>query len=369
MVVRGGYGIYYNTSSYLTFANYMAQQSPLSTSLSVQNSLINPLTLADGFNVAPNITTNTFAIDPNFRVGYSQNWQLSVQRDLPAALMMTATYSGVKGTRAAQAFLPNTYPAGVLKPCPTCISGYTYLASNGNSTREAGALQVRRRLHNGFTATVTYTYSKSIDDAAGLGGRVGTSVMAQDWLHLNAERGLSSFDQRHLANIQLQYTSGMGVGGGTLLSGWRGRVIKDWTFTDAITLGSGLPLTPTYLSAVRGTGSTGSIRPDYTGLPVYDAPPGAFLNPLAYTAPAAGQWGNAGRYSIIGPSQFTMKASMSRTFRLSDRFTANLRIDATNPLNHVTYPSWNTTVNSPQFGLATQGNPMRSVQTTLRVTF
>ena len=57
----------------------MAQQSPLSKSLSVQNSLLNPLTLANGFNATPGMTPNTFAIDPDFRIGNAQNWQVSAQ--------------------------------------------------------------------------------------------------------------------------------------------------------------------------------------------------------------------------------------------------------------------------------------------------
>jgi predicted CXXCH cytochrome family protein len=40
-----------------------------------------------------------------------------------------------------------------------------------------------------------------------------------------------------------------------------------------------MPLTPIYFTAVRGTGVTGSIRPQYTGAPVYTAPAGFFLNP------------------------------------------------------------------------------------------
>ena len=81
-LVRAGYGLYYNTSIYQAIATQMAQQSPLSKSLSVQNSPANPLTLANGFNASPSTTTNTFAIDPNFRTGYSHNWSLSVQQDL-----------------------------------------------------------------------------------------------------------------------------------------------------------------------------------------------------------------------------------------------------------------------------------------------
>ena len=172
----------------------MAQQSPLSKSLSVQNSPANPLTLANGFNASPSTTTNTFAIDPNFRVGYSQNWQLSVQQDLAGSMVVTATYLGIKGTRAAQVFLPNTYPAGAVNPCPACPAGYAYMTSNGNSTREAGQVQLRRRLHNGFTASLQYTFAKAIDDAA-LGGRgQGGQVIAQNWLNLSG--GARAFEFR-----------------------------------------------------------------------------------------------------------------------------------------------------------------------------
>jgi len=393
-VVRAGYGIYDDTSVYQPTALQLAQQAPLSKSLSVQNSTACPLTLAIGFNDCSSITANTFAVDPNFRVGYAQNWQLAVQRDLPASLQLTATYLGIKGTRGAQEFLPNTFPTGATNPCPSCPSGFAYLTSNGNSTREAGQIQLRRRLHNGFTATLQYTFSKSIDDDSSLGGQgallssqstsssssaagatasAGTgqsaSTIAQNWLDLNAERGRSNFDQRHLLNVQMQYTSGMGVGGGTLMRGWRGELFKEWTFVTQITTGSGLPQTPIYLAAVSGTGVTGSIRPDYTGAPIYAAPSGLFLNPAAYTAPLSGQWGSAGRNSITGPGQFTLNASMARTFRLRDRFNLDLRIDSTNLLNHVTFTTWNTTVNSTQFGLPTTANPMRSMQTTLRLRF
>lgn len=86
-----------------------------------------------------------------------------------------------------------------------------------------------------------------------------------------------------------QYTTGMGLGGGTLLSGWKGALTKEWTFLSQITAGSGFPQTPIYLAAVPGTGVTGSIRPSYTGASIYAAPPGYFLNRAAYTAPQPGQ--------------------------------------------------------------------------------
>jgi hypothetical protein len=392
LVIRAGYGIYRDTSVYQTIATQMAQQFPLSKSLSVQNSAANPLTLANGFNASPASTPNTFGIDPNYRVGYAQNWQVSIQRDLPGSLQLTATYLGIKGTHGTQEFLPNTYPFGAVNPCPACPAGYAYLTSNGNSTREAGQIQLRRRLHSGFTATIQYTFAKAIDDDAVLGGLGASSstpnaaqalptpgaaaassqrnlMIAQNWLDLSSERSRSSFDQRHLLSVQIQYTTGMGIAGGTLLNGWKGALFKGWMFTSTIAAGSGLPLTPVYLAPVEGTGVTSALRPNYTGASVYDAPPGLSLNPAAYAAPRPGQWGNAGRNSITGPAQFSLNASVGRTFRLSDRLNGDLRIDSTNPLNHVTFPSWNTTFGSAQFGLPLTANAMRSLTTGFIVRF
>jgi len=370
MVVRAGYGIYYNTSFYQPLALQMAQQAPLSKSLSVANTAANPLSLANGFIPSSTTTQNTFAIDPNLRAGYSHNWNLSVQRDLPGSLVATVTYLGIKGTRGMQMFLPNTYPLGADNPCPSCPAGFLYVTSNGNSTRESGQAQLRRRLHNGLMASVQYTFAKAIDDST-LGGRgQGGTLIAQNWLDLSGERGLSNFDQRHTVNATLQYTTGMGVAGGTLVGGWRGAAFKDWTFVLQPTAGTGMPLTPIYLAAVSGTGVTGSIRPDYTGAPLYSATGGRNLNPAAYTAPPAGEWGDAGRNSITGPAQFSMNASMARTFRVTDRWNADLRFDATNVLNHVTYSSWVTTVtDSALFGLPVSANAMRAMQVTLRMRF
>ncbi|MEP6962416.1 MAG: TonB-dependent receptor, partial [Acidobacteriota bacterium] len=366
MIVRGGYGIYYDTSVYQSIANQMAQQAPLSTSLRVSNSTANPLTLANGFRGSPNIISTTFAIDPRFRIGYAQNWQLSVQRDLPYALQMVVTYLGIKGTRAVQQVLPNTFPNGATGPCPSCPSGYSYLTSNGNSSRQAGTVQIRRRLRRGFTSELQYTYSKSIDNAA-LGG--AGFLIAQNWLDLHAERARSNFDQRHVVSLQTQYTTGATTGVGFLSTGRSGAVLREWTFATQINFATGLPLTPTYISSTPRTGVTSNLRPNYVGGDIYAARPGFFLNPAAYAVPALGQWGNAGRNTITGPRQFSFNASAGRTFRWGDRLNADVRVDATNVLNHPVFPSWNTVISSAQFGAPNPAGQMRTVQTSLRVRF
>jgi hypothetical protein len=54
---------------------------------------------------------------------------------------------------------------------------------------------------------------------------------------------------------------------------------------------------------------------------------------------------------------------------VSERVNTDLRFDAMNALNHVTFTAWNTTFGNAQFGLPTAANTMRTLQVTLRVRF
>jgi hypothetical protein len=388
VVIRAGYGVYHDTSVYLSSAQQLAQQAPLSTALNVENSAACPLTLANGFSPCSAVSGDTYAVDPNFRVGYAQTWRLSVQRDMPAALQLTATYLGVKGTRGVQEFLPNTFPPGAANPCASCPLGFEYRTSGGNSTRESGELQLRRRLRGGFMAALDYFYSKSTDDDAFLGGEghvetgspteaaaqsaapaAQTGAIAQNWLDLRAERALSTFDQRHLLSVKAQYTSGQGLEGGTLMGGWPGRLLKEWTVLANLSAGTGMPETPIYLEAVPGTGFTGTIRPSVTGSPIAVSRGRVHLNAAAYMAPSAGTWGDAPRDSITGPAQLSLDSSLERTFRPTSKLNLTARVDATNVLNHAAYSGWITTINSTQFGLPASVNAMRSLQTSVRLKF
>lgn len=129
-----------------------------------------------------------------------------------------------------------------------------------------------------------------------------------------------------------------------------------------------MPLTPVSFSAVGGTGVVG-IRPSLTGISTAPIAAGSYVNPLAFTAPAPGTWGDAGRNSIRGPAQFALDASVSRVFRLHGRLNLEWRIAATNVLNRVTFAAIDTVITSPQFGQPTLANQMRHLQMTLRLRF
>lgn len=379
LLIRAGYDVTNDTSVYQSAAYAMAQQYPLSKSLSIANSTACAFNIFNPFN-APSCSTtspDTFALDPNFRVGYVQTWNVSLQRDLPFSLQTVITYLGTKGTRGVQEFLPNSCPppaSGVSSACTTATSGYVYRTSNGNLTREAGSFELRRRLRNGLSARLQYTFAKSLDDdysLSGQGGVMNGAGIAQDWQHLNAQRGLSTTDQRQVLNFSAQYTTGMGLGGKSLMSGWKGAVYKEWTIQTSITAATGLPETPIYAGAIAsGTGVAGTVRPNLVGSPYANLHAGYFLNAAAYAAPA-GAWGTARRDSIEGPDQFTMNAAMNRTFRLHDRYTLDAQLNASNVLNHVVYSGWNTTwiANSTTFGAPLGANGMRTMSLQLRMRF
>lgn len=386
LVIRAGYGISDITSIYQVIAMQMAQQPPFSKSFNLTNSAASPLTLATGFNPSGPAGLPTFGVDPNFRIGYAQMWNASVQQDLPGSLVLTATYTGTRGSHLMQEFMPNMYPTGSALACPSCPSGFVYLTSNGFLNYQAGKVQVRRRLRNGLTATVEYTYAKATDDASAFSGAAitsggssvssvqsgsggGSASIAQNWQNLRGELSRSPFDQRNLLTFTGQYTTGEGLHAGALMSGWKGTAFKDWTFVTSLTVGSGLPLTPIYSTAATGIGVPWIIRPDVTGASVTAAPAGRHLNPAAFAAPATGQFGNAQRDSITGPSQFSLNAGFSRTFRVSSRVDATWETQATNVLNRVTPSNWVTNWNSAAFGSTSGWNGMRKLSTTIRVRF
>ena len=365
--MRAGYDRTRSPGVVQTIARLMAQQPPLATTGNAVSEPGNPLHLGDGFTASPDVTQNTFAIDPDFRIAYAQNWQVYVQRDMPMSLTMAASYLGTHGGRLVQQFLPNTYAPGADNPCPTCPSGFRYVTSNGNSTRNAARFEVRRRTRNGLTASAQYTLAKATDNSSGFGD-VGASTAntAQNWLDLEAERGYSSFDQRHLFGAQVTYNTGVGLRGGAFLGGWRGKVIRNWTIDVRMTTGSGLPVTPLYQPA---TTLSPPIRAALTGASTSDVPGGYYLNPAAYGAPAQGSFGNAVRNSGRGPRTFTLDGSLQRGFPINPRVNLDFRLDATNLLNRVVYTSIESLINSPQFGLPGQVGSMRTINARMSLRF
>ncbi len=367
MVIRGGYGTYYNTSVYNNIANNMAQQPPFAQSFNVASHRVLPLgvPMTQYFSFISGQRSahqHLSAVDPNYRIGYAQMWQISVQQDLrlvrsSAPLPTTARRAG----GLDQTLLPNSAPSGA---APNGLPVGLHLRTIERQLHlprrllPAHAPLPQRRVGQRHLYTLT--------------GPSTTPYRSQNYLDTSADRALSSTSRPDVLNLNWQYSTAVGRGGGMLINGWKGILLKDWTVTNTINLERAFPLTPVIggvRSTTTGTGITGSLRANATGLSVADGAAGQPFNYLAFALPAPGQWGDAGRNTITGPTQFNLNGSLGRTFRVSERRSIDLRFDAVNALNHVTFRSFNTTIGSNSLGLLAGPSNMRSMTATLRFRF
>jgi hypothetical protein len=239
------------------------------------------------------------------------------------------------------------------------VVGFIYDNSVGNSTYNALQLRAVRRFARGMSVNALYTYSKSIDDASTIGG--GAVVVAQNFMDLAAERGLSSFDRRHVLNLNYVLESPSGP--------QRRWYMRNWILSGGITWESGIPFTARVLgnqSDIAGTGSVGSGRAEATGQPIDS---GAFFNTAAFAPPPPGFFGDAGRNTIPGPSLFSPNLSLARYFSLGERRRLEFRVDARNFSNTVSYTGIGTVVNATNYGLPTSAAAMRTVTGTVRFRF
>ena len=110
-----------------------------------------------------------------------------------------------------------------------------------------------------------------------------------------------------------------------------------------------------------------TVRADSTGASVEAA--GLLFNTGAFTEPAAGEWGNAGRNTIPGPTTFNLDGTFGRIFRFGERRSADLQVQAQNLLNRVTITNWGTVLGSSTYGLASSAAAMRKITVELRFRF
>ncbi len=397
-VVRGGYGINYNTGAYQGIAQQLAFQPPFSTTAT--NIQINPgdLTLQNGFP-SPTGITNSYAVDPNYRLGYVQIRNLDIQQQIRPTLLLNIDYTGTKGTDLDILEAPNRTATGILLPT---VDAFTYESSVADSEANAGSVRLRKRLSSGFSIGGIYTFSKSLDDASSIGagatsapsspglGAGGTGAggssgggttgggatnIAQNPLNLSAERGLSSFNQTHKFTADYLWELPFG-GDKRWLTGHAPlrAIFGDWQWSGDWTIASGLPFTPRLLNNITDVnrGSNGTLRPDVVpGQSVSVANPsiGEWFNKAAFVAPPPGQYGNAHRNSIIGPGSKVFDMAFTKIISLKESRGLEFRAQATNVFNIPNYSSIDTNLNSPTFGRVTAVGGMRQFTLTSRFRF
>ena len=385
MVVRAGYGINYNLGQYGSFIRNFAFQPPfaLAETNSTQNPSDSNLTLVNGFPESPAGTvTNNYALDPNYRLGYVQIWNLDIQRQLPWNIQLNVGYNGAKGTRldTERAFVPS---CAATSSCEISLNKaaapFIYESSEGDSILHAGSIRIRKRLSKGLGVSASYVYSKSIDDAASIGG--GGVVVAQNPFDISADRSLSSFDQRQKFTGNWIYDLPFGESKRFLTSGAVSHVLDGWQWSGSFTIGSGFYYTPRVLggSVDISRGVSGSQRANVLpSVPITINNPSTaeWFNTAAFCAPgdncvnpAGSSYGDAGRNIIEGPPQIAFNMSMSKTITIKESRALELRLQANNIFNTAYFSGINTTVNSFTFGQVTGVGSMRKVTMIARFRF
>jgi trimeric autotransporter adhesin len=374
-VLRAGYGINYNLAQYGIMIQNFAFQPPFAitaTNTTNVNGLVgpSPLTISQGFPASSSSTvTNNFAVNPDYRLGYVQIWNLDLQRELPGGVVMNADYNGSKGTRL------DTERALV-------VSGdqpFIYESSEGNSILHAASVRVRKRMAKGLGLSAQYVFSKSIDDASSIGG--GGSVVAQNPFDISADRGLSSFDQRHKFTGNWIMDLPFGDNRRFVPKGAWSHILGGWQWSGDFTVGSGLYFTPRVLGGGLdiSRGVSGSLRANVVGgqsISISDPTTLKWFNTAAFCAPGSNctnpngsGFGDAGRNIIEGPGQVVMNMTLNKTFPIKESRALDLRISANNIFNIVHFTTINTAVNSFTYGEVTGTGSMRRVTMLARFRF
>src|SRR5262249_55559837 len=139
------------------------------------------LTLQNGFPGSAPPVTNSYAVDPNYRLAYVQSWNLNVQQDLKWGMVLNVGYTESKGKHLDIVHAPSLDSNGVLL---NNAQAFLFESSNGSSVLHSGSIRLRKRMRHGLSVGGNYTYSKSIDNASSIGG--GAVVVAQNDLNLAA---------------------------------------------------------------------------------------------------------------------------------------------------------------------------------------
>jgi trimeric autotransporter adhesin len=243
----------------------------------------------------------------------------------------------------------------------------------------AATIRVRKRMTKGLGLSAQYVFSKSIDDASSIGG--GGSVVAQNPFDLPADRGLSSFDQRHKFTGNWICDLPFGENRRFAQKGAASHILGGWQWSGDLTIASGLFFTPRVLGGGLdiGRGVSGSLRADLVpGQSVSVSSPTTreWFNTAAFCNPeqncpvgSPSSFGDAGRNIIEGPGQFSMNMTVNKTITIKEFRSLELRASANNVFNIVHYTSINTVVNSFTYGEVTGTAGMRRVTMQARFRF
>jgi len=372
MVLRGGYGIFYNYVPVYIGINQLANTNypfTLSQSYSATASTTPSLTLANPFSTTASIAANPtiYSVDRNLRDARVQQWNLTLEAQLPSAVGMRISWIGNKTTQAPwylyQMNNPKVQQYGTVqnnRPYQPWGAIYGLVTKGAAETNEL-QVEVTKRYNRGLFVNASYTWDKSLNN-------VPTSGSPQNPYNPSGDRGLADGVFQHTVYINATWDLPVHAKGSL------GQVVNGWSIAGIAQLRGGMPFTPTF-TAVTSSAYTGwlATRPDVVG----GVNPYAgghtlnhWFNTAAFARPTPFTYGNARRNSLIGPKQNVVHLSLQKQWTLRDNIKFQLRADAFNAPNHPSLyvPSGN--ISSSSVGIVSGTNQdNREVQIGSKLTF
>ena len=149
-------------------------------------------------------------------------------------------------------------------------------------------------------------------------------------------------------------------------SGWKGTVLGGWQLSDITTIDDGYSLTPGLSIPNQGN----AARPNRTGAALGGPKTVAqWFNKSAFTAPAAGYFGNAGTGIIRGPALVNFDITLQKTFKIYESLGLQFRAEVFNVFNHTNFTTVSTNYGSGTFGQLTAAADPRIMEFALRLHF
>ncbi len=383
-VVRAGYGVYFDQSPLAPSEGLYFSPPFFNFHLAFQFPALPPLTLTNPFpGAAFPLPTPPSALSyqRDLRTPYVQHWSLGVQQKLGGTRVFEALYAGSKGTKllggrdinqpAPSVMVPN------LRPNPQ-FDDITGVESRASSSYRSLQLRFQQNLDKGLSVLASYTLAKSEDDASSFFASAGDPNFPQDSNNVRAERARSNFDVRQRMTIAYSYAFPLGRDSGRLRGdGWLTALFGNWQTLGVLTFQDGRPFTVALLSTVDNSNTGRSVLgfgandwPNVTGNPALENPTTAqWFNTGAFSTPAFGMFGNAGRNILEGPGLANVNFSLIRNVPAGERLKVQFRSEFFNLFNRDNFDLPDNFLGSPTFGQILSAGSPRHIQFGLKLMF
>ena len=315
------------------------------------------------FNQSPPYSATFRVMDPQLRLPYSMQWNVTLERAFGPNHIASLAYVGSRGERLLRTeILRNMSAFGqpvvpVINPALFAPTSTVFITRNEASQRyHSLQAQFQRRMGAGLDLLASYTWSKAIDNMSDE-ATYGLPITGIGFFNLDLDREFAPADY----DVRQSFTSGFTwklPSPGT--QAWR-RLGGGWSLQGIVRARSGFPFHVT-TQVVDPLNFGSNRRVDYLGGPNWlvdpGAPGGRRLNPAAFRIPPeTGRLGTLGRNSLRGFGAQQVDLGVRRQFEVTESLAVQFRAEAFNILNHPNFGLPNAALNplpDPFFGQPTQ---------------